>query len=80
MDQSILNLVVATLSELGLPAPTNIIPTMLTRDDYFAGHKLAPRWRLRLSLRAANNVIEFYDEQGKLLKTVNIWTERGAAA
>jgi hypothetical protein len=79
MDQSILNLVVATLSELGLPAPTNIIPTMLTRDDYFAGHKLRYDGGCAI-LRAANNVIEFYDEQGKLLKTVNIWTERGAAA
>ena len=78
MDQAVLNLVAATLSELGLPAPTNIIPTTLTRDGYFVGHKLRyDGWAI---LWAASDVIEFYDEQGKLLRTVGIETpEKGAA-
>jgi hypothetical protein len=80
MNQSILNLVAATLSELGLPAPTNSIPTMLMKDGYFAGHKLRYDGGCAI-LWAANDVIEFYDEQGKLLKTVGIETpEKGAAA
>ena len=80
MDQSILNLVAATLSELGMPAPTNIIPTMLTRDGYFVG------WKIRYDgghaiLWAAGDVIELYDENGNLLRTVGIDTpEEGAAA
>ena len=73
MDKSILDLVAATLAELGLPAPTDIIPTMLTRDGYFVGQKLRydGGWAI---LWAAGDVIELYDEQGKLLKTVGIET------
>ena len=39
MDQSIPDLAAATLSELGLPAPTNVIQTMLIHDGYFVGWK-----------------------------------------
>ena len=79
MDQAVLNLVAATLSELGLPAPTNIIPTTLTRDGYFVGHKVRYDGGCAI-LWAASDVIEFYDEQGKLLRTVGIETpEKGAA-
>ena len=39
MDNSICDLVTATLAELGLPAPTNIIQTMLMKDRYFVGWK-----------------------------------------
>ena len=79
MDKSILNLVAATLSELGLSAPTGIIPTMLMRDGHFVGHKLRydGGWAI---LWAASDAIEFYDEDEKLLKTISIETERGAAA
>jgi hypothetical protein len=79
MDQSILNLVEATLSEFGLPAPTNIIPTMLMRDGYFVGHKLRYDGGCAI-LWAASDAVEFYDEQGQLLKAVSIETpEKGAA-
>ena len=79
MDQSIHDLVAATLSELGLPAPTNIIQTMLMNDGYFVG------WKFRYDgghavLHAGGKTIEFYDEQGTLLKTVGLEDERGAAA
>ena len=46
MDQSIPERVAATLSELGLPAPTNIIQTMLMHDGYFVGWKVPLRRRL----------------------------------
>lgn len=79
MDQSIFNLVAAILSELGLPAPTNIIPTLLMHDGYFVGHKLRYDEGCAI-VWAASDAVEFYDEQGKLLRTVNIEIpEQGAA-
>jgi hypothetical protein len=79
MDQSIQERLAATLSELGLPAPTNLIQTMLMKDRYFVG------WKFRYDsgyaiLRAGANTIEFYDEQGTVLKTVALEDEKGAAA
>jgi hypothetical protein len=79
MDQSIPERVVATLSELGLPAPTDIIQTLLMKDRYFVG------WKFRYDggygiLRAGSNMIDFHDEQGTLLKTVALEDERGEAA
>jgi len=76
MNSSIHDLVAATLSELGLPAPTNIIQTMLMHDGYFVG------WKFRYDggyaiMRAGANTIELYDEQGTLLKTV---AQQAAAA
>jgi len=79
MNQLILKLVAATLSELGLPAPTNTIPTMLTRDGYFVGHKLRYDGGCAI-LWAASDVIEFYDENGNWLKAVGLETlGKGAA-
>ena len=79
MDPSIHDLVAATLAELGLPAPTNFIQTMLMKDRYFVG------WKFRYDggyavLRAGANTIEFYDEEGTLLKTVGLEDGKGAAA
>ena len=79
MDTSIHDLVAATLAELGLPGPTNFIQTMLMRDGYFVGHKLRYDGGCAI-LWAASDAIEFYDEQGKLLKTVTVGVEKGAAA
>jgi hypothetical protein len=79
LAKSIPEFVAATLAELGLPAPTNMIQTMLTRDRYFAG------WKFRYDggyavLPAGSDTIEFYDEQGTRLTTVALEDERGAAA
>jgi hypothetical protein len=79
MDTSIHGLVAATLEELGLPAPADVVQTMLMRGGYFVGHKLrydgghAIRW-------AGGSTIEFYDAQGKLRKTVALDAGKGAAA
>ena len=78
VDQSIQEKVAATLTELGLPAPTSIIQTMLLHDGYFVGHKL--RYDGGHSIvRAGGGTIELYDEQGTLLKTVGLGTEQEAA-
>jgi hypothetical protein len=79
MDQSILIVVATTLSELGLPAPANIIQTILMHDGYFVGHRLRydGGWAVWL---AGGSTIDFYDEQGTLLKTIGLEDEKGAAA
>jgi len=61
---SIQELVAATLTKLGLPAPSSRIQTTLLRDDYFVG------WKFRYDggyavMRAGGDTIEFYDEQGR---------------
>jgi len=63
MNNSIPNLVAATLAELGLPAATNLIQTMLMHDGYFVG------WKFRYDGGHAiwvpgGSTIELYDEQG----------------
>jgi hypothetical protein len=79
MDQSIQERVAVTLAELGLPTPTNIIQTMLLKDGYFVGHKLRYDGGHAILL-AGGSSIEFYDGEGKLLKTVVLESENGAAA
>ena len=78
MDPSIHKLMAATLSELGVPAPADTIQTTLMYDGYFVG------WKCRCDggyviFRVGGGTIEFYDEQGTLLKTVAVGTDREAA-
>ena len=70
-------MVAATLSELGLPAPTNIIQTMLMHDGYFVG------WNFRYDggyaiLHTGGGTMGLHDDQGKLLKTVVSWNRAGS--
>ena len=76
---SIHDLVAATLSTLGLPPPIDLIQTMLMKDGYFVGYKFRYDGGHAI-LQAGGNTIEFYDEQGKLLKTAAIDADNGAAA
>jgi hypothetical protein len=76
---SIHELLAATLTKLGLPAPADIIQTMLTKDGYFVGYKFRYDGGHAI-LQASSNTIEFYDEQGKLLKTAAVEGDKGAAA
>ncbi len=78
MDTSIHDLLAATLSELGLPTPTNVFQTMLMKNNHFIGHKFHFDGGFAI-LRGHNNTIELYDEQGKLLKTVGLKREQEAA-
>jgi hypothetical protein len=79
MDKSIPELIASTVTELGLPDPTNFFQTMLLREGYFVGWKFhydgghAIWW-------AGDDTIEFYGDDGKLLKTITLATGKGAAA
>lgn len=73
------NAVAAVLKELGL-YPSASLRTVLIRDGYFAGEKYRfdGGWA---TWAAGKNVIEVYDDNGKLLKTVAVEaTEKGSAA
>jgi hypothetical protein len=78
MDPSIQQRVAAALAQLGLPAPTNVIQTMLIKDRYFVG------WKLRYDgghavLHAVARTIDLYDERPALLKTIDLNAEQEAA-
>ena len=78
MDHSLREKAAATLSELGLPIPSNVIQTMLMHDGYFVG------WKFRYDggyavLHTGGNTVELFGEQGGSLKTVALGTEREAA-
>jgi hypothetical protein len=70
-----------TLTEMGLcKAPAAFVRTVLTWDGYFVGEKYRFDGGYAAWI-AATNVIEVYDDAGKLLKTVAIGTaEKGSAA
>jgi hypothetical protein len=75
---SIIDSVMATLAELGLPSPIIVIQTMLMQDGYFVG------WKFRYDggcaiLPTDRKTMECYDEQGQLVKTVALDAERKAA-
>jgi hypothetical protein len=70
--------VAATFTELGLPAPVNVIQTMLMHDGYFVG------WKCRYDggyvvLHTDDGTVELHDEQGNLLKVVALRSEKEAA-
>jgi len=68
---SIYNLVVATFSKLGMPPPIDVRETLLIKDGFFIGHKF--RCDGGYALWASGwNTVEFYDENGKLLKLVAV--------
>ena len=71
MDTYIYDLVAATLAELGIPAPSTIIQTMLMHDGYFVGHKFRYDGGHAIWL-AGGSTIELHDETGVLLKTVSL--------
>ena len=76
---SIHDVLTATLSGLGLPAPANVIETFLLKNRYFVGQKFRYNGGYAVAL-ADGSTVEFFDEQGTLLKTVALETENGAAA
>ena len=81
MDQatSMRDLVAATLTELGLPAPESLIQTLLLQDGYFVGYKFRYEGGYAI-LRADRDKLAFYDDDGTLLKTVPVSIDQGAAA
>jgi hypothetical protein len=79
LSASILDFVAATLAELGLPAPTNFIQTMLMHDGYFVGWKLCYDGGYAI-LHKGGNAIEFYDGQGDLMNTAVVEAAKREAA
>ena len=64
-------LVVATLAQLGIAASVSLFATLLVRDGCFIGHKFHFDGGYALWGTGWNS-IEFYGEDGKLLKMVAV--------
>jgi hypothetical protein len=79
MNTSIHDLLVAALTELGMPTPSDFIQTMLMKDRHFVGHKFCYDGGYAI-LHAGGNTLALYDDQGRLLKAVALGSETGAAA
>ena len=77
LSKSINEVVAATLSNLGLTAPANIVQTILLKDDFFVGYKCRYDGGYAI-MRAGCNSIEFYAEDGRLLTTAAIEANKGA--
>ena len=68
---SIYNLVVRKFSELGMPAPIDVYETLLVAGGCFIGHKFHCDGGYAI-WGAGWNAVEFYDDNGELLKMVAI--------
>jgi hypothetical protein len=67
----IYDLVVATFFKLGMPPPIDVWETLLIEDGIFIGHKY--RCDGGYAIWASGwSAIEFYDEDGKLMKKVAV--------
>jgi len=67
----IYDLVVAMFLKLGLPAPTDICETLLVNDGCFIGHRFRCDGGYAI-WGVGWKAVEFYDEEGQLLKRVAI--------
>jgi len=65
------NLVASTFSKLGMPPPIDVCETLLVKDGVFIGHKFHCDGGYAL-WGAGWNSVEFYDQNGRLLKMVAI--------
>ncbi len=79
MNEFIQDLVVDTLIELGMHAPSDFIETMLMKDHRFVGHKVRYDGGYAV-LRAGGNSLDLYDGYERLLKSVSLGRENGTAA
>ena len=71
--------VVETFTNLGIPVASEMVSTILIRDGPFVGRKF--HYQSAHAIRfARSSIIKFYDETGKLLKTMTCSTGREAAA
>jgi hypothetical protein len=79
MNESIQDLVVDILIELGMHAPSDFIETMLVKDHRFVGHKVRYDGGYAV-LRPGGNLLDLYDGHERLLKSVSLGSENGTAA
>ncbi len=77
MQADIHRVVVETLAELGKPCAdlSCLDMRILIRDGSYAGHAIQHE-DIRVVLSAGGNVIDFYGEDGTLLKTLTVAQDR----
>ena len=75
---SIQDAVATALAEMGI-ATDSLVHTILLRGGYFVGHKFRFDGGYAVWL-AEKNLAEFYDDGGKLLKTVTFESDEKEAA
>ncbi len=80
MDEptSVYETVIAVIREMGI-ADTSLVRTILIQDNYFAGRKYYYTGGFAICM-AARGVVEFYNDDGELLKTAPAPKETGLAA
>jgi hypothetical protein len=74
--KSMRDVVATTLGGLGLPAPGEIVQSVLLKDDYFVGYKFSYDGGYAVA-RVGGNVIEFYTDKGNRVTTVAIESDSG---
>ncbi len=79
VSKSMGEVVTAALSDLGLPAPADIIQTVLLKNHRFVGYKYRYDGGYAI-VQAGGNVVKFFSEDGKSLTSATIETEKEAAA
>ena len=75
---SVYDAVIAVIREIGIE-DTSLARTVLIRDNRFVGRKYYYTGGFAICM-AGSDVIEFYDDDGKLLRTVPVPEETGLAA
>lgn len=80
MDEpaSVYDAVIAVIREMGIE-DTSLVRTVLMRDNRFVGRKYYYTGGYAICM-ADSDVVEFYDDDGKLLRTVQAPKQTGLAA
>ena len=65
------NLVAETFSKLGMPSPIDVCETFLVEDGCFIGHKFCCDGGYAI-WGVGWGAVEFYDQNGELLKMVTV--------
>jgi len=75
---SVYDAVIAVIREIGIE-DTSLVRTVLIRDNRFVGRKYYYMGGFAICM-AGSDVMEFYDDDGKLLRTAPVLEETGLAA
>ncbi len=75
---SVYHAVIAVIQEMGIE-DTSLVRTVLVRDNRFVGRKYYYTGGYAICL-AGSDELEFYDDEGNLLRTVQAPEETGLAA
>lgn len=71
--EAVQTVVTKTLTEMGVPDPASVLHTFLIRCGYFVGHKFRCDGISAVWAQGTESV-EFYGEDGQLIKTVSLNT------